>query len=99
MARMDTGTHTPDSLLTIASTLQGIASRLTRTAEANEGNGCRRAGGQESGGTEDWGHLLRASAWPPRRPWRLGPLTGKSSMNQRANLSGSGEGKAGEPRT
>jgi len=34
MARTDTGTHTPESLMAIASALQAIAGRLTRTAEA-----------------------------------------------------------------
>jgi hypothetical protein len=34
MSRTDVGTHTPESLTTIASALQAIANRLTRTAEA-----------------------------------------------------------------
>jgi hypothetical protein len=34
MARTDSGTQTPDSLLIVASALQAIASRLTKTAES-----------------------------------------------------------------
>ncbi len=39
MARTDSGTHTPESLLTVASALQAIASRLTRTAESMKEKG------------------------------------------------------------
>src|SRR5208283_1417191 len=34
MARPDVGTYTPESLATIATALQSIAARITRTAEA-----------------------------------------------------------------
>lgn len=39
MARTDTGVHTHDSLMTIASALQAIAARLTRTAESMKEKG------------------------------------------------------------
>ena len=39
MPRTDAGTHTPESLTTIASALQAIASRLVRTAEAMKEKG------------------------------------------------------------
>jgi hypothetical protein len=39
MAQTDTGTYAPDSLLTVASALQAIASRLTRTAESMKEKG------------------------------------------------------------
>ena len=38
MARPDIGTYTPESLATIATALQSIATRVTRTAEAMKEN-------------------------------------------------------------